>query len=73
METERVVISGLVKNGVVVPQGSNPLPEGALVAIVIPSGSPHLTPDVRTEFDAWERVSDEAWALIDQWEAEDQP
>ncbi len=29
METERVVIPGLVKNGLVVPQGPVPLPEGS--------------------------------------------
>ncbi len=72
METERVVISGLVKNGVVVPQGPNQLTEGTLVAIVVPSRSPELAPEVLTELDAWERVSDEAWALIDRWEREEQ-
>ena len=71
METERMVIPGLVKNGLVVPQGPIPLPEGAQVEIVIPSSSPELTPEVRAEFDAWERVGDEAWALIDQWEREE--
>jgi predicted DNA-binding antitoxin AbrB/MazE fold protein len=73
METERVVIPGLVKNGLVVPLGPVLLPEGAQVEIVIPSLSSELTPELRTEFDAWERVSDEAWALIDQWEREEQP
>ncbi len=55
METQRVVISGLVRNGVVVPQEPNQLPEGTLVAIVIPSRSSELTPEAHTEFDAWER------------------
>jgi hypothetical protein len=73
METEPVVISGLVKNGVIVPQGPNQLPEGTLVAIVVPSRSLELAPEVLTELDAWELVSDEAWALIDQWEREEQP
>ncbi len=73
METERVVISGLVKNGVVVPQSPNQLPEGTLVAIVVPSRSLELASEVLTELDAWERASDEAWALIDQWEREEQP
>jgi len=71
METERVVIPGLVKNGVVVPQGTVPLPEGAQVEIVIPLRSPELTPELRGEFEAWERAGDEAWGLIDQWERED--
>jgi len=71
METERVVIPGLVKNGLVVPLGPVSLPEGAQVEIVISSPSPELTPELRTELDAWERASDEAWALIDQWEREE--
>jgi len=71
MGTERVVIPGLVKNGVVVPQWPLPLPDGAQVEIVIPSLSPELTPELRGEFDAWERAGDEAWALIDQWEREE--
>jgi hypothetical protein len=66
METERVVIPGVVKDGLVVPQGHAPLPEGAQVEIVIPS--PELTPELRAEFEAWEQAGDEAWALIDQWE-----
>ena len=36
MATERVVIPGVIKNGLVVPQGHVPLPEGAQVEIVIP-------------------------------------
>ena len=69
MEAERVVIPGFVKNGLVVPRGNAPLPEGAQVEIVIPSLE--LTPELRAEFEAWERAGDEAWALIDQWEREE--
>jgi hypothetical protein len=71
METERMVIPGLVKNGLVVAQGGIPLPEGAQVEIVFPSPSPELTPELRAEFDVWERAGYEAWALIDQWEREE--
>ena len=69
MASERVIIPGIIKNGLVVPQGNAPLPEGTLVEIVIPV--PELEPDLRAEFDAWERASDEAWAQIDQWEREE--
>src|SRR5207248_1907252 len=65
MASDRIVIPGVVKNGLIVPQGHAPLPEGAQVEIVIPV--PELPPDLRAEFDAWERAGDEAWALIDQW------
>ncbi len=65
MATDRMVIPGVVKNGLIVPQGHAPLPEGAQVEIVIPALEPQ--PDLRAEFDAWERAGDGAWALIDQW------
>jgi hypothetical protein len=69
MATERVIIPGIIQNGLVVPQGQVPLPEGAHVEIVISSAD--LEPDWRVEFDAWERAGDEAWAQIDEWERED--
>jgi hypothetical protein len=69
MATERLVISGFVKNGLIVPQGHPPLPEGTQVEIVIPTAE--LPPGLRAEFDAWERVGEEAWAQIDQWEREE--
>jgi hypothetical protein len=71
METQRLIIPGFVKNGLVVPQGDAPLPEGAQVEIVI--HSPVLTPELRAEFEDWERAGDEAWALIDEWEREERP
>ena len=69
MATGRMVIPGIVKNGLIVPQGPAPLPEGTQVEIVIPA--PELPAEVRAEFDAWERAGDEAWSLIDQWEQEE--
>ena len=69
MATERFVIPGIVKNGVVVPQNDTPLPDGAHVDILI---SPtDLTPELGAELDWWDKASDEAWAMIDQWEAEE--
>ena len=70
MATDRLVIPGVVKNGLIVPQGHAPLPEGAQVEIVIPALD--LPQELRAEFDAWERAGDEAWALIDQLEQEEQ-
>jgi hypothetical protein len=69
MASQRVVIPGIVKNGLVVPQTDTPLPEGAHVDILI--GAADVTPALQSEYDQWEKVSDEAWVMIDQWEAED--
>ena len=70
MATQRLVIPGIVKNGLVVPQNDIPLPEGAHVDILI--GPAGITPELQAELAPWEQASDEAWAMIDEWEAEDQ-
>ena len=70
MATERLVIPGIVQNGVVVPQNDTPLPDGIHVDIVL--GAADMTPALQAEFAQWELVSDEAWAMIDQWEMEEQ-
>src|SRR2546421_8452564 len=69
MATERVVIPGIVKNGMVVPQNDTPLPDGAHVDILI--GPVDVTPELKSELDRWDKASDEAWAMIEQWEAEE--
>jgi hypothetical protein len=63
---DRMIIPGIVKNGLIIPQSNLPLPEGTRVDIHIPP--PEITPELQAEFDAWERASDEAWAQIEQWE-----
>jgi hypothetical protein len=69
MVNEPTVFAGVVKNGVVVPDGDAKLPEGARVEIVLPV--PQFTAEEQTEFDAWDRLGDEAWAMIDRWEGEE--
>jgi hypothetical protein len=69
MAAQRIVIPGVVKNGLVVPQNDTPLPEGAHVYILI--GPPEMTPELQAELAQWEQASDEAWAMIDWWEADD--
>jgi hypothetical protein len=69
MATQRSVIPGIVKNGLVVPQNDTPLPEGAHVDILI--GPADVTPELQAEFAQWEKASDETWTMIDQWGAED--
>ncbi len=66
----RASIPGIVKNGVVVPQTDKALAEGTHVEIMI---EPAEIPDeLREELKAWDRASDDAWAMIDKWESEDQ-
>jgi hypothetical protein len=60
MATDRVVIPGIVKNGMVVPQNDIPLPEGAHVDILITLTD--VTPELKAELDQWDKASDEAWA-----------
>jgi hypothetical protein len=69
MATQRLVIPGIVKNGLVVLQNDAPLPEGVHVDILI--GLAEMTPELQAELAQCEQASDEAWAMIDQWEAED--
>jgi SH3-like domain-containing protein len=69
MAAARTVVSGIVKGGVVVPEAGAKLPEGAQVEIVITLAG--IPAELRAEFEAWERVSDEAWAMIEQWEREE--
>lgn len=71
MSTEiRASIPGIVKNGVVVPQSHEHLAEGTHVEIVVePTAIP---PELRAELQVWDQASDEAWAMIEKWEAEEQ-
>ena len=61
MAAEQLVISGIVRNGVVIPREQVLLPEGALVDIILPVISPAL----KAEFDAWEAASDEDFAAFE--------
>jgi hypothetical protein len=69
MASERLVIPGIVKNGLVVPQSDTPLPDGAHVDIIL--GSADIPPELQAELAQWEKASDEAWAMIDEWEVEE--
>ena len=69
MSVDETVIPGIVKDGLIVPQNQTALPEGAHVEIVM--GPAYVTPELRAEFEAWEQASDEAWAMIDDWEQQD--
>ena len=71
METDSPTsVPGIVRNGVVVPQSNTILREGTHVEIVIEPSS--VPPELLKEIAAWDKASDESWAMIDQWEREDQ-
>lgn len=63
------VLIGTVKNGVIVPQTGVHLPEGSSVKFIIQPFE--FTREEQAEFEGWELLGDEAWALIDEWEKED--
>jgi hypothetical protein len=56
-------IGGVVINGVVVPDEQ--LPEGARVSIALQAEPQEFSADERAEFQAWNRASDKALALVD--------
>lgn len=70
MSTDIRIIPGIVRNGIVVPQSGSELPDGAHVNIVLqPADMPQ---ELKEELAAWQRAGDQAWQLIDKWEAEGQ-
>lgn len=69
MATAAVLVSGVVKDGVVVPESDKKLPEGAHVEIILRSEA--IPPDLQAEIAAWDRAGDEAWAMIEAWEKEE--
>ena len=62
-------IPGIVRNGVVVPQSGEPLPEGMHVEIRLEPGE--LPATLRAEIEAWEVASDESWKWIDDMESQE--
>ena len=66
MITERTRIHGVIRGGVVVPDRRLTLPEGTEVEISFVLTE--LPQELQAEFEAWNRASDDAWALMDEWE-----
>jgi predicted DNA-binding antitoxin AbrB/MazE fold protein len=66
--SQQTGIPGIVRNGVVVPQTKQTLPEGAHVEILI---EPAIMPEsLLEEINLWDEVSDESWRKIDTLELE---
>ena len=68
METEidrmSTIVSGVVKDGLVVP--NSPLPEGARVEILLAEAGTDIPEPLRAEFEAWDRSSADALALVER-------
>ncbi len=59
-----ITITGVVKNGVVVPETA--LPEGARVEIHLQPDRPEVSPELQEEFDAWERAGAGTIELVER-------
>lgn len=70
LSTDGRTITGIVKDGVIVPQSGSGLPDGMKVNIVIPDEA--MTPELREELAAWQQAGMQSWSMIDEWEREEQ-
>lgn len=59
-----ITITGVVKNGMVVPNA--PLPEGAFVEIHLNDGPPKIPPELAEELAAWQQASANALELVER-------
>lgn len=75
MTESTTLVRGWVKNGTVILEPGCQLPDGAEVRVaLVPQtnrGPIPFTPEEMAEFAGWEKLGDEAWAMIDEWEKED--
>ena len=70
MSPASACIRGTVRGGVVVFELPTVLPEGTEVEVK--PRQLEFTPEEAAEFAGWEQIGDEAWAMIDEWEKEEQ-
>ena len=57
-----VKVTGIVRDGVVVPQSNELLPEGTHVEIRLEPGD--VPAGLTSEIEAWDKASDESWKWI---------
>ena len=67
--SQQIGIPGIVRNGVVVPQSSQPLPEGIHVEIRLEPGE--IPAALKSEIEAWDKASDESWKWIEALESDE--
>lgn len=69
MSAKPPVLKGAVRGGVIVFEAPYPLPDGTEVEITV---TRHVfTPEEQAEFDAWDKLSDEAFQPILDLEQQD--
>jgi hypothetical protein len=64
---QQIGIPGIVRDGVVVPQSNERLPDGTHVEIRLEPGD--LPAGLKSEIEAWDKASDESWKWIESFEA----
>ena len=69
MSAKPFALKGIVRDGVVVFESPTKLPEGTEVEVIV--APLPFTPEEQAEFDDWQGLRDDAWAMIDEWEKED--
>jgi len=69
MSAARTTIRGVVRGGVVVFDLPTKLPEGTEVEVIV--APLPFTPEEQVEWETWKGLRDDAWAMIDPWEKEE--
>jgi hypothetical protein len=69
MSAKPPVLKGVIRDGVVVFESPTKLPEGTEVEVIV--APLPFTPEEQAEWEAWKGLHDDAWAMIDQWEKEE--
>jgi hypothetical protein len=71
MSTATRIITGIVKDGVIVPKVGSNLVDGTQVNIII--SEQVLTPDeLQEELTAWQQAGMTSWQMIEEWERDEQ-
>lgn len=61
-----MIVAGFVKNGVVVPNAPDLLPEGAFVEVHVIHGPINVSPELQAELDAWQLAGAQALELVER-------
>lgn len=69
MSAKAPTLKGVVRDGVVVFETPTKLAEGTEVEVVV--APLPFTPEEQADWEAWQGLRDDAWAMIDEWEKEE--